>query len=89
MGNRQISFNVLYGAQNVHMKNNGSTVDLILDKSSGCGLASKERYYYGFFNAAIKLPAGFTSGVVVAFYVPSGQYTGERGDKQKASCTDE
>ncbi|RAL53260.1 hypothetical protein DM860_006932 [Cuscuta australis] len=69
------SYNVLYGAQNVQMKNNGSTVDLILDKSSGCGLASKERYYYGFFNAAIKLPAGFTSGVVVAFYMSNeGMY---------------
>lgn len=35
----------------------------------GSGLVSRNRYYYGFFNAAMKLPAGFTSGVVVAFYV--------------------
>ncbi|CAK9137783.1 unnamed protein product [Ilex paraguariensis] len=48
---------------------NGSSADLTLDKSSGSGLASKNRYYYGFFSAAIKLPAGFTSGVVVAFYL--------------------
>ncbi|KAK4485775.1 hypothetical protein RD792_008422, partial [Penstemon davidsonii] len=33
------------------------------------GLVSKNNYYYGFFNAALKLPAGFTSGVVVAFYL--------------------
>ncbi|GJZ69768.1 probable xyloglucan endotransglucosylase/hydrolase protein 33, partial [Tanacetum coccineum] len=33
------------------------------------GLISKNRYYHGFFSAAIKLPAGFTSGVVLAFYM--------------------
>lgn len=37
--------------------------------SLGSGLASKKKYYHGFFNAALKLPAGFTSGVVVAYYV--------------------
>nr|GLL49905.1 probable xyloglucan endotransglucosylase/hydrolase protein 33 [Ipomoea trifida] len=62
-------YNVLYGGHNVQLKNNGSNADLVLDKSSGSGLVSKDRYYYGFFNAALKLPAGFTSGVVVAFYM--------------------
>lgn len=36
---------------------------------TGAGLVSKNKYYYGFFNAAMKLPAGFTSGIVIAFYV--------------------
>lgn len=36
---------------------------------AGSGIVSKNKYYYGFFNAAMKLPAGFTSGIVIAFYV--------------------
>ncbi|GMH01619.1 hypothetical protein Nepgr_003458 [Nepenthes gracilis] len=35
----------------------------------GSGLVSRNRYYYGFFSTAIKLPPGYTSGVVVAFYL--------------------
>ncbi|KAK6160184.1 hypothetical protein DH2020_003565 [Rehmannia glutinosa] len=62
------SYNVFFGGANVHVTNNGTSADLSLDKSSGSGLVSKNKYYYGFFNAAIKLPAGFTSGVVVAYY---------------------
>ena len=38
---------------------------------TGTGLVSKNKYYYGFFSAAIKLPSGLSSGVVVAFYVSS------------------
>ncbi|XP_071703602.1 probable xyloglucan endotransglucosylase/hydrolase protein 33 [Rutidosis leptorrhynchoides] len=59
----------LFGAPNVHFKSNGSYVDIILDKNTGSGLISKNKYYHGFFSAAIKLPAGFTSGVVLAFYM--------------------
>ncbi|XP_057774612.1 probable xyloglucan endotransglucosylase/hydrolase protein 33 [Salvia miltiorrhiza] len=63
------SCNVFFGGANVHVASNGSNAELSLDKSSGCGLSSKNKYYYGFFNAAMKLPAGFTSGVVVAYYL--------------------
>ncbi|KAG6396505.1 hypothetical protein SASPL_142656 [Salvia splendens] len=62
------SYDVAFGASNIHVTNTGTTAALSLDKSSGSGLVSKNKYYYGFFNAAMKLPAGFTSGVVVAFY---------------------
>ncbi|XP_019227452.1 PREDICTED: probable xyloglucan endotransglucosylase/hydrolase protein 33 [Nicotiana attenuata] len=62
-------YNVFFGGVNVRLTNNGSSADLILDKSSGSGLVSRDKYYYGFFNAALKLPANFTSGVVVAFYL--------------------
>ncbi|KAH6822597.1 xyloglucan:xyloglucosyl transferase 33 [Perilla frutescens var. hirtella] len=61
------SYDFAFGASNIHVTNNGTSADLSLDKSSG--LVSRNRYYYGFFNAAMRLPAGFTSGVVVAFYL--------------------
>ncbi|KAK6257790.1 hypothetical protein QUC31_001249 [Theobroma cacao] len=62
-------FSKFFGGPNIKLINNGSMATLALDKTSGSGLVSRRKYYYGFFSAAIKLPAGLTSGVVVAFYL--------------------
>ncbi|RVW47281.1 putative xyloglucan endotransglucosylase/hydrolase protein 33 [Vitis vinifera] len=62
-------FTEFFGGSNIQPINNGSYANLILNKSSGSGLVSQSKYYYGFFSAAIKLPSGYTSGVVVAFYM--------------------
>ncbi|XP_048441188.1 probable xyloglucan endotransglucosylase/hydrolase protein 33 [Pyrus x bretschneideri] len=61
-------FSKVFGGSNVQVIN-GSMATLALDKNSGSGLASVNKFHYGFFSAAIKLPAGLTSGVVVAFYL--------------------
>ncbi|XP_057417947.1 probable xyloglucan endotransglucosylase/hydrolase protein 33 [Lotus japonicus] len=63
------AFSKGFGASNVQFLSNGSMATLALDKISGSGLVSQSRYSYGFFSAAIKLPAGLSSGVVVAFYL--------------------
>lgn len=36
---------------------------------TGSGFISQDLYLHGFFSASIKLPADYTAGVVVAFYV--------------------
>lgn len=36
---------------------------------AGSGFVSQDLYLHGFFSASIKLPADYTAGVVVAFYV--------------------
>lgn len=36
---------------------------------AGSGFVSHDLYKHGFFSASIKLPADYTAGVVVAFYV--------------------
>lgn len=46
-----------------------SFTSLFWVQCAGSGLASVNKYHYGFFSAAIKLPPGDSSGVVVAFYV--------------------
>eukprot|EP01018_Ginkgo_biloba_P007262 Gb_17580 [translate_table: standard] len=56
------------GPNNVQQLNGGNLVRLILDKSSGSGFISQDDFYYGFFSAAIKLPANYSAGIVVAFY---------------------
>ncbi|KAF9669216.1 hypothetical protein SADUNF_Sadunf14G0084800 [Salix dunnii] len=62
-------YSTFFGGSNTKLLNNGSEANLALDKSSGSGLASRNKYYYGFFSAAIKLPSGLSPGVVVAFYL--------------------
>jgi len=62
-------FSTVFGLPNIKLLNNGSSVNLALDKNTGSGLASKNRYDYGFFSAAMKLPSGLCPGVVVAFYL--------------------
>ncbi|GAB2297348.1 hypothetical protein Dimus_031456 [Dionaea muscipula] len=62
-------FSVFFGASNAHTYSNGSLASITLTKVSGSGLASRNKYQYGFFSAAMKLPPGYTSGVVVAFYL--------------------
>jgi hypothetical protein len=38
---------------------------------AGSGFVSQDLYLHGYFSASIKLPADYTAGVVVAFYVSS------------------
>ncbi|KAK8926433.1 putative xyloglucan endotransglucosylase/hydrolase protein 33 [Platanthera zijinensis] len=66
-------FSEFYGGENVRRVDNGSAVNLVLDKLSGCGIRSKSMFYHGFFSAAVKLPSGFTAGVVLAFYMSNNQ----------------
>ncbi|XP_043724588.1 probable xyloglucan endotransglucosylase/hydrolase protein 33 [Telopea speciosissima] len=63
------AFLTSFGSSNIHFGNNGSNVQLTLNKTSGSGLISLNKYNYGFFSSAIKLPPGYSSGVVVAFYM--------------------
>ncbi|CAN7134444.1 probable xyloglucan endotransglucosylase/hydrolase protein 33 [Brassica rapa] len=64
-------FSKRFGDHNIII--NGSLAKLTLDKSSGAGLVTKNTYHYGFFSARLKLPAGFASGVVVAFYLSNAE----------------
>lgn len=64
----------LFGEEigNLVRSGDGRTVSLLLDRLSGAGFISSEMYQYGFFSAAIKLPADYTAGIVVAFYTSNG-----------------
>ncbi|WVZ64876.1 hypothetical protein U9M48_014334 [Paspalum notatum var. saurae] len=47
-------------------------VFLLSDSDAGAGFASQDLFLHGFFSAAIKLPADYAAGVVVAFYLSNG-----------------
>uniref|UniRef100_A0A1D1Y0H0 Xyloglucan endotransglucosylase/hydrolase n=1 Tax=Anthurium amnicola TaxID=1678845 RepID=A0A1D1Y0H0_9ARAE len=58
-----------FGGSNIQKLKNGTYVNISLNKISGSGFVSRDKYYYGFFSAAIKLPPSYSAGVVVAFYM--------------------
>uniref|UniRef100_A0A7C9E199 Xyloglucan endotransglucosylase/hydrolase n=1 Tax=Opuntia streptacantha TaxID=393608 RepID=A0A7C9E199_OPUST len=74
-------FSQVFGGSNVQIYGNGSFANITLDKISGSGLASKNHYNYGFFSAAVKVPAGFSSGVVVAFYLSNSDIYPQNHDE--------
>ncbi|KAF0903189.1 hypothetical protein E2562_025764 [Oryza meyeriana var. granulata] len=60
-----------YGGDGYHLVNQGAQISLTMDKSSGAGFRSKLMYGSGFFHMRIKVPAGYTAGVVTAYYLAS------------------
>ncbi|KAI3906470.1 hypothetical protein MKX01_029085 [Papaver californicum] len=68
-------YNHLFGDDNLvtnRKDDGGETVHLLLNKRTGSGFVSQDLYLHGFFSASIKLPADYTAGVVVAFYMSNG-----------------
>ncbi|CAM0951271.1 unnamed protein product [Alopecurus aequalis] len=62
----------IFGSSNLALHGEGKRVHLSLDESTGAGFASQDRFLHGFFSAAVKLPAVYAAGVVVAFYLTNG-----------------
>ncbi|KAF7028559.1 hypothetical protein CFC21_040460 [Triticum aestivum] len=63
------NFVPVWGADGYHLANQGTQVSLTMDRNSGAGFRSKMMYGSGLFHMRIKLPAGYTAGVVTAFYL--------------------
>ncbi|KAL3635912.1 putative xyloglucan endotransglucosylase/hydrolase protein 27 [Castilleja foliolosa] len=59
----------LFGDGNLMVLKDGKSVHLSLDDRTGSGFVSQEVYLHGYFSASIKLPADYTAGVVVTFYM--------------------
>ncbi|CAL5037766.1 unnamed protein product [Urochloa decumbens] len=55
---------------NLQLVSQGTEADLTLDQSSGgAGFRSKSLYGSGFFHMRMKVPSGYTAGVVTTFYL--------------------
>ncbi|KAL5224009.1 hypothetical protein ABZP36_010648 [Zizania latifolia] len=66
----------VWGGDGYHLVNQGTEIGLTMDRSSGAGFSSKSMYGSGFFHMRIKLPAGYTAGVVTAYYLVSEPESG-------------
>ncbi|WOH15647.1 hypothetical protein DCAR_0935190 [Daucus carota subsp. sativus] len=62
----------IFGDDNLLIVKDGKSAHLSLDQRTGSGFVSHDLYNHGFFSASIKLPADYTAGVVVAFYMSNG-----------------
>ncbi|XP_059655293.1 probable xyloglucan endotransglucosylase/hydrolase protein 28 [Cornus florida] len=65
-------YSQLFGDDNLMVLRDGKSVHLSLSERTGSGFVSHDLYLHGFFSASIKLPADYTAGVVVAFYMSNG-----------------
>ncbi|CAK9145980.1 unnamed protein product [Ilex paraguariensis] len=65
-------YSQLFGDDNLMVLKDGKRVHISLDERTGSGFVSQDLYLHGFFSASIKLPADYTAGVVVAFYMSNG-----------------
>lgn len=65
------NYQITWGNDHVISSNQGSDIQLSMDKSSGAGFESKQSYGSGFIHMRIKLPGKDSAGVVTAFYLTS------------------
>ncbi|XP_052171126.1 xyloglucan endotransglucosylase/hydrolase protein 2-like [Diospyros lotus] len=65
------NYYVEWGNDHVLSLNQGREIQLSMDKSSGSGFGSKQRYGSGFFEMRIKLLGNDSAGVVTTFYLTS------------------
>jgi xyloglucan:xyloglucosyl transferase len=65
-------YSQLFGDDNLMLLKDGKSVHLSLNERTGSGFVSQDLYLHGVFSASIKLPADYTAGVVVAFYMSNG-----------------
>lgn len=67
----QQDFKITWSESHLKLIEGGSAIQLILDRNSGCGFASKYKYMYGRVSMRIKLVSGDSAGTVTAFYMNS------------------
>ncbi|XXG71119.1 hypothetical protein AAC387_Pa07g0446 [Persea americana] len=65
------NFDIMWAEDHFKTSEDGQVWYLSLDKNTGCGFQTKQRYRFGWFSMNLKLVGGDSAGVVTAYYMCS------------------
>ncbi|ONK65614.1 uncharacterized protein A4U43_C07F38890 [Asparagus officinalis] len=65
------NFDIMWAEDHFKTSDDGQVWHLSLDKETGCGFQTKQRYRFGWFSMKLKLVSGDSAGVVTAYYMCS------------------
>ncbi|KMS96704.1 hypothetical protein BVRB_8g200100 [Beta vulgaris subsp. vulgaris] len=68
-GSFKDNFDIMFSESNFKTSEDGQIWYLSLDKTSGCGFQTKQKYRFGWFSMKLKLVGGDSAGVVTAYYM--------------------
>ncbi|OAY24691.1 probable xyloglucan endotransglucosylase/hydrolase protein 8 [Manihot esculenta] len=68
-GSFEDNFSIMWSEEHFKTSEDGQIWYLSLDKETGCGFQTKQRYRFGWFSMKLKLVGGDSAGVVTAYYV--------------------
>ncbi|ERM93728.1 hypothetical protein AMTRI_Chr02g259630 [Amborella trichopoda] len=75
------NFDIMWAEDHFKASADGQIWYLSLDKETGCGFQTKQRYRFGWFSMKLKLVGGDSAGVVTAFYMCSDMGAGLERDE--------
>ncbi|XP_042495267.1 probable xyloglucan endotransglucosylase/hydrolase protein 8 [Macadamia integrifolia] len=75
------NFDIMWSEDHFKTSVDGKVWYLSLDKDTGCGFQTKQRYRFGWFSMKLKLVAGDSAGVVTAYYMCSDTGAGPKRDE--------
>ncbi|KAF7840664.1 putative xyloglucan endotransglucosylase/hydrolase protein 8 [Senna tora] len=80
-GSFEDNFSIMWSENHFTTSQDGQTWFLSLDKETGCGFQTKQRYRFGWFSMKLKLVGGDSAGVVTAYYMCTENGAGPERDE--------
>lgn len=75
------NFSIMWSEDHFKTSADGQIWYLSLDKDTGCGFQTKQRYRFGWFSMKLKLVGGDSAGVVTAYYMCTENGAGPTRDE--------